>query len=102
VGLVDYGGSALYIDSALYFNLSTSSPASYGITDVTHEVCTSVDPGAGIGTGTGQVNSNLCTTATLLPVADASTYMFADRIYPTPKGQQLFGDYAVTRIHDRW
>jgi len=61
-----------------------------------------VDPGPGIGTGTGQVNSNLCTADTLLPVADKNTYMFADRIYPTPRGQQLFGDYAVTRIHDRW
>jgi outer membrane lipase/esterase len=102
VNLVDFGGSALYVDSALYFNLSTSSPASYGLTDVTHEVCTSVDPGVGIGTGTGQVNSNLCTVDTLLPAVDRNTFMFADRIYPTPRGQQLFGDYAVGRIRDRW
>jgi outer membrane lipase/esterase len=102
VNLVDFGGSALYVDSALYFNLSTSSPASYGLTDVTHEVCTSVDPGVGIGTGTGQVNSNLCTVDTLLPAVDRNTFMFADRIYPTPRGQQLFGDYAISRIRDRW
>ena len=102
VTLVDLGASVLYVDSALYFNLTTSSPASYGITDVTHAVCTSVDPGAGIGTGTGQVNSNLCTTDTLLTGADRNVYMFADRVYPTPRGQQLFGDYATSRIRDRW
>jgi phospholipase/lecithinase/hemolysin len=102
VTLVDVGGSVLYVDSALYFNLSTSTPASYGITDVTHAICTSVDPGVGIGTGTGQVNSNLCTGTTLLAGADRNTFMFADRIYPTPRGQQLFGDYATNRIRDRW
>jgi outer membrane lipase/esterase len=102
VTMVDLGASVLYVDSALYFNLSTSSPASYGITDVTHPICTSVDAGVGIGTGTGQVNSNLCTGDTLLTGADRNTYMFADRIYPTPKGQQLFGDYAINRIRDRW
>ena len=102
VTLVDLGGSVLYVDSALYFNLSTSSPASYGITDVTHAICTSIDPGVGIGTGTGQVNSNLCSSTTLLAGADRTTYLFADRIYPTPRGQQLFGDYATNRIRDRW
>ncbi|MCG2594815.1 SGNH/GDSL hydrolase family protein [Ramlibacter sp. XY19] len=102
VTLVDLGASVLYVDSALYFNLSTSSPASYGITDVTHAICTSVDPGVGIGTGTGQVNSNLCTGDTLLTGSDRTTYLFADRIYPTPRGQQLFGDYAANRVRDRW
>jgi phospholipase/lecithinase/hemolysin len=102
VNLVDFGGSVLYVDSALYFNLSTSTPSSYGITDVTHEVCTSADPGAGIGTGTGEINSNLCTGDTLLPAVDRNTFMFADRIYPTPHAQQLFGDYATNRIRDRW
>jgi len=102
VTMVDLGASVLYVDSALYFNLSTSTPASYGISDVTHAICTSVDPGNGIGTGTGQVNSNLCTGDTLLTGADRTTYLFADRIYPTPRGQQLFGDYAINRIRDRW
>ena len=102
VTLVDLGASVLYVDSALYFNLQTSSPAGYGFTDVTHPICTSVDPGPGIGTGTAQVNSNLCTGDTLLTGADRVAYMFADRIYVTPRAQQLFGDYATNRIRDRW
>ncbi|MDB5860001.1 MAG: esterase-like protein [Ramlibacter sp.] len=102
VTIVDLGAKVLYVDSALYYNLVTSSPASYSISEVMAYACTSVDPGPGIGTGTGQVNSNLCTTDTLLSGIDRSTYLFADRIYPTPRGQQLFGDYATNRIHDRW
>jgi phospholipase/lecithinase/hemolysin len=102
VSLVDLGASVLYVDAALYFNLVTSSPSGYTINDVTHSICTSVDPGPGIGTGAGQINSNLCTGNTLLTGADRTVYLFADRIYPTPRGQQLFGDYATNRIHDRW
>jgi len=102
VQLVDLGGSALYVDPALYFNLVTSSPSSYGITNVTNTICTSVDPGPGIGTGVGQVNSNLCTGETLAVGSDRNSWLFADRVYPTPRGQQMFGEYATNRIRDRW
>ena len=102
VSIVDLGASVLYVDAALYFNLVTGSPGSYDLTNVNTAACTSVDAGAGIGTGTGQVNSNLCTTSTLQSGIDRSKYLFADRVYPTPRGQQLFGDYAVSRIRERW
>jgi phospholipase/lecithinase/hemolysin len=65
-------------------------------------VCTTIDPGPGIGTGTNQVNSNLCTPQTLVAGANPSLFLFADRVYVTPRGQQLFGDYAFTRIKQRW
>lgn len=100
VTLVNDGANVLYVDFALYFNQQTSSSSS--VSNRTNAVCTSVDPGPGIGTGNGQVNSRLCSTATLLPLADYNNYLFADRIYPTPRGHQLFGDYARGRIQNRW
>lgn len=100
VSLVNDGANVLYVDFALYFNQQTSSGSS--VSNTTTAVCTSVDPGTGIGTGSGQVNSKLCSTASLLPGADYNNYLFADRIYPTPRGHQLFGDYARGRIQNRW
>lgn len=102
VSIVDLGAKVLYVDAALYYNLVTASPSSYSLTDGTTVVCTSVDSGPGIGTGSGQVNSNLCTTATLITGANPALYVFADRVYPTPRAQQLFGDYAYSRITARW
>jgi len=100
VALVDSGSNVLYVDAALYFNQQTSSGSN--VTNYTDTLCTSTDPGPGIGTGNGQVNSHLCTPATVVPGADVTNYLWADRVYPTPRGHQLFGDYAYGRIHDRW
>lgn len=101
VALVDFGKTVLYIDAALYFNNQTGDSAG-NFTNRTGYACTSVDPGPGIGTGNGQVNSNLCNTATIAAGQDYAQYVFADRLYPTPRAHQLFGDYAVGRIKDRW
>ncbi len=101
VSVVDLGANVLYVDAALYFNLVTSSPNAYSITNVTAPVCTSVDPGPGIGTGPNEVNSNLCTTSTLAN-SSYEPYLFADRIYPTPHGHRLFGEYAFNKIRERW
>jgi phospholipase/lecithinase/hemolysin len=101
VSLVDLGGTVLYIDAELQFNLYVSDRGVYALDNVTDPVCTSVDPGPGVGTGNGQVNSRLCTPATLSS-AEYAKYLFADRVYPTPRGHELFGEYARTRIRDRW
>jgi outer membrane lipase/esterase len=100
VSLVNYGATVLYVDAALYFNQETSTGSK--VSNYTTPVCTSVDPGPGIGTGAGQVNSHLCSTSTLIPGADYNSFLFADRVYPTPRGHTLFGDYAYGRIRDRW
>lgn len=102
VAMVDLGKNVLYVDAAFLYNLMISEPTSYGMQNAIHAVCASVDPGPGIGTGTGQVNSALCTPATLLPGADYNQYLFADRVYPSPAAQRQFGDYAFSRIHSRW
>jgi phospholipase/lecithinase/hemolysin len=102
VNIVDLGANVFYVDAALYFNLVTAGPGGYGFDNDENTACTSVDAGAGIGTGSGQVNSKLCTTATLLPGIDPETYVFADRVYFTPHANRLFGDYAYERIRTRW
>jgi outer membrane lipase/esterase len=103
ISIVDLGANVLYVDAALHYNLMTSSPASYELSDVVTPVCTSVDPGPGIGIGAGQVSSALCSPSTLLPgVTDYNSYLFADKVYPTPRGHAKFGEYAYQRIRARW
>ena len=79
-----------------------TSPSSYGLSNVVDPVCTPVDPGPGIGIGTNQINSLLCTETTIVTGAIYASYMFADRVYPTPTGQRLIGDYAFSRVRSRW
>jgi outer membrane lipase/esterase len=102
VAIVDLGANVLYVDAALFFNLMESNPTGYDLTNASDAVCTSVDPGPGIGIGTGQVNSALCTTATLLPGANYARFLFADAVYPTPQGHRKFGEYAFDKIRSRW
>lgn len=102
VSIVNLGANVLYIDAALQFNLITGLPGSYSLTNVAAIACTSVDPGPGIGTGVGEVNSALCTPATLAPGIDYNAYLFADRVYPTPRGHRLFGEYAYARFKTRF
>jgi len=103
ISMVDLGANVLFVDAALEYNLITANPGASGfdLTNVTDPVCTSVDPGPGIGTGAGQVNSNLCTPSTVT-TADYNKFLFADRVYFTPRGQVIFGDFALARIRDRW
>ena len=109
VSIVDLGANVLYIDAANYFNLlSGTDHANYGIANVANLACTSVDSGAGIGTGTGQVNSSLCNTGTIAAIAPNGAgvtydqYLFADNLYFTPIAQRLFGLNAYNRVHLRW
>ena len=74
----------------------------FGFNDGSTPVCTSVDPGPGIGIGAGQVNSALCTPSTLLPGADQNRYVFADKIYITPAAHRQFGNSAYTFLHLQW
>lgn len=102
IALVDLGDRVLYVDAALQFNLMISTPSAYDLTDSVTPVCTSVDPGPGIGIGAGEVNSALCTPATVIPNVNFNNFLFADMVYPTPKGQFKFGEYAFSRIRARW
>jgi outer membrane lipase/esterase len=102
IAIVDLGANVLYVDAALHFNLVVGTPTAYELTNATDLVCTSIDPGPGIGTGAGQVNSALCNAGTVAAGADYNRFLFADRIYPAPQGHRKFGEYAHTRIRARW
>lgn len=101
VSIVDLGATALYVDAALLYNLMYNNPALYALGNSLDPVCNSVDAGVGIGTGTGQVNSALCTTSTLIDT-NYGAYLFADRVYPAAAGHIKFGDYAFARVRARW
>lgn len=117
VAIADLGANVLYVDAALYFNLVTATPTGYGLSDVANPpdrspaitaaeaspaACNSVDAGVGIGTGTGQVNSARCTTSTITSGVNYNTTLFADRVYMTPIGQRLFGNFAFDKLRQRW
>lgn len=102
VDMVDLGHNVLYVDAALSYNLLISTPTNYSMSNSVLAVCTSVDPGPGIGIGTGQVNSALCAPSTVLTGVDYNQFVFADRVYPTPAAHRQFGSYAYGRIHDRF
>jgi phospholipase/lecithinase/hemolysin len=102
VDLVNEGDRMLFMDTALLFNLMAADPGSYGMNNAKDIVCTSVDPGPGIGIGPNQVNSALCTTSTIVSGADPSLYLWADAIYPTPTAHSRLADYTFSRVHNRW
>jgi outer membrane lipase/esterase len=103
VELADLGGTnaVLYIDLPNQVNLYEGNPGNYGFTNVDAPVCNSRDPGEGIGTGTNQVDSSECTKATVVN-ASYDSYLFADRVYLTPRAHRNLGDFAVGRIRERW
>ena len=99
--IVDLGANVLYVDAALQYNLMSGNPAAYDMSNAANPVCTSVDPGPGIGIGAGQINSALCTPATV-GGNDYNRFLFADAVYPAPTGHRKFGEYAHSRISSRW
>ncbi len=101
VSIVDLGANVLYVDAAYYLNLVTGEPNSYALINSTSVVCTSVDAGNSIGIGPGQVNSSLCNTSTVGGLA-YNSYAFADPLFFTPVVNRLFGDYAYTKVRDRF
>ena len=102
IALRDYGKQVQYVDLELYVNAYVNAPGSYGFDNASVPVCNSVDAGNGIGIGTYQVNSALCTPSTLLAGADYNRYVFADAVYLTPNAQRQFGTYAVSMVRNRW
>lgn len=102
INLNDLGEHVLYVDTAYYVNLFHTNPSANFFSNAHAPVCTSVDPGPGIGIGAGQVNSALCTPGTLVAGADASRYVFADSVYLTPAAHRQLGDFAYDRLRARW
>lgn len=102
VNITDLSKNVLYVDAAYYVNVFQGSSGGYGFETVDTPVCTSVDAGPGIGIGSGQVNSFLCNTNTLVAGANTDRYLFADKVYLTPNGQRQLANYAYDRLRVRW
>ncbi|RCW71531.1 SGNH/GDSL hydrolase family protein [Pseudorhodoferax soli] len=104
VSVVDLGETVLYVDAAYYFNLAADKDtiSSFGLNNSVNVACTSADAGAGIGIGSNEINSSLCTTGTIASGVTYNSYMFADKLYTTPNLQRQFGTYAYGRINNRW
>lgn len=104
VPIVAQGKHVLHVDATYFLNLHSNpnSAPFYGLTNAVDPVCTSVDPGVGIGTGSNQVNSVLCTATTIVAGADITTYTFADGLFFTPVVNRSFGDTAYTQVRARW
>lgn len=102
IDINDLGEHVLYVDAAYYLNLFRASKSGSSFSNAAVPVCTSVDAGAGIGIGTGQINSALCTPTTLLPGASSDNYIFADAVYLTPAAQRQIGSYVYDRLRARW
>jgi outer membrane lipase/esterase len=99
IQMADLGGSVLYVETASFFMQVVANPGGSALDNVTGLACTSIDAGEGIGTGTGQVNSRNCVPP---GGVQSGSWLFADRVYFTPRGHQLLGDLVVTRIRERW
>jgi len=100
--IADLTQTVAFVDAAYYVNLFEGASGGYGFSHVDNPVCTSIDAGAGIGIGAGEINSALCTPSTLVPDADSERYLFADKIYLTPAAQRQFGNYVYDRLRVRW
>lgn len=98
----DLGARVRYVEMAGYVNPINDTyhrPWNYiGFVNSTNPVCTSTDPGPGIGIGANQVNSSLCTSSTLVSGADPNTYEFADPVYVSPASQRQLGDHAYNDV----
>ncbi|HYE40530.1 MAG TPA: SGNH/GDSL hydrolase family protein [Ramlibacter sp.] len=93
--------SVHFLDFANQVNLFEGNPGNHGFGNVDSAVCRTRDAGEGIGTGTNQVNSSLCTSGTVLDV-NYDGYLFADRIYLTPRSHRALGEFAVEQLRNRW
>ena len=104
------GDNVRLLDLEYYMDLVIAAPTVYAYVDATTVVCNSVDTTNGIGLGTNQVNSSLCTASTINSSATATTYnalaynnyVFADAVYPTPAAHRSFGTYAYGLTVARW
>jgi outer membrane lipase/esterase len=103
VSIVDLGANVLYPEGEAVIN-NITAPDSNGYLSLTNRnspVCTSVDPGPGIGIGAGQVNSSLCTPSTV-GGANYALYAFADGLFFTPVVNRELGDRLYDSIRNRF
>ncbi len=77
----------LYVDGYAAVQNWTSSPGTYGLSNVKNTACNM----------TVVATSLLCSAATTVS-GDVSKYLFADGVHPTPYGHELFGKAVVDAL----
>jgi outer membrane lipase/esterase len=84
--------NVLNIDAFAASGDEVVNPAKYNLSNATTPACNiAVLPG----------NSSLfCTSATLIPTADAH-FLFADAVHPTPYGHALFATYVLQAMTNK-
>lgn len=96
VAMVDLGANVLYIDAAFQYNLLTNQPAANGFTNSTVAACSAP------GVVTAVTTATACTPATVGTAVAYDSYVFADDRYFTPAAQRSLGNYAFTKMKNRW
>lgn len=106
LAIVDLGNQVLYVDLYNYAGALVNAQLLASSTEATKPVCTSIDPGTGIGIGVGQLNSALCSLTTLVSGAEVDSkyngYIFADELYFTPGMNRQIGSNALARVRVRF
>jgi hypothetical protein len=96
----DLSDKVLVVDARVQMNSLVNSTSYNGSTVSCTSTATA--PSVGIGIGAGTVDSSLCSSASLALGFDASKYLYADPVYPTPLAHRLLGEYAYSKLRSRW
>ena len=96
------GREVLYADVQYYFNRLTGDPSNYSFTNAKETLCNSVDASNSMNIGPNQVNSSLCTDATLVNNEKIRQYLFADKISYTPEAHRQLGTWIQDRMEANW
>jgi outer membrane lipase/esterase len=86
---VNLGANLLFVDTAFLINRNVLTGGSFGFTNVNTAICTTTD-------------ASTCNSNTLVAGSNATQYVFADAIHPTPNCNQQLGDYAYDQLRGRW
>jgi outer membrane lipase/esterase len=108
------GSGAKIIDARTLNAAVQSSPASFGLTNVTTPACNAAIINGVTGGRIADGSSLFCNAApaalftaaglpnlnAITPGASASTYLFADGVHPTTGGHKIFADQVLVKLKD--
>lgn len=98
----DLNENVLVVDGRFEMNTLVNSSSYSAATPACDPAATPTNLSSGLGIGASELDSSLCTSSKVVSGYNASTYLFADRVYPTPLAHRLLGDYAYNKLRNRW
>ena len=90
-GLAGTAGVVM-VDAYTSSRAQAANPGAYGLTNVTTPVCSTTSAANPLGG-----NALTCTDASTIGVA-YGTYLYADNVHPTPRGNQLLADEVLRAL----